>query len=121
VNASGYEPAGIGAIQAMACGTPVIGSNVGGQADAVIDGTTGLLIAPEHPAMLVSRLRRLLATPALLRGYGIAAADRARSRYCWERIAKETAAAYERCLPDFAAQEEAAEAADDLEALAVSV
>jgi D-inositol-3-phosphate glycosyltransferase len=120
VSASGYEPAGIAAIQAMACGTPVIGSAVGGQADAVIDGTTGLLIAPQHPAMLVSRLRRLLATPALLRGYGIAAADRARSRYCWERIAKETAAAYERCLPAFAAQEEAAEA-EDLEALAVPV
>ena len=116
------EPAGIGAIQAMACGTPVIGSAVGGQADAVIDGTTGLLIAPQHPAMLVSRLRRLLATPALLRGYGIAAADRAKSRYCWERIARETAAAYERCLPAFAAQDEAAEAeAEDLEGLAVSV
>lgn len=120
VSAAGYEPAGIGAIQAMACGTPVIGSAVGGQADAVIDGTTGLLIAPQHPAMLVSRLRRLLATPALLRGYGIAAADRAKSRYCWERIARETAAAYERCLPAFAAQDEAAEA-EDLEALAVSV
>jgi D-inositol-3-phosphate glycosyltransferase len=120
VSASGYEPDGIAAIQAMACGTPVIGSAVGGQADAVIDGTTGLLIAPQHPAMLVSRLRRLLATPALLRGYGIAAADRAKSRYCWERIARETAAAYERCLPAFAAQEEAAEA-EDMEALAVSV
>jgi D-inositol-3-phosphate glycosyltransferase len=120
VSAAGYEPAGIGAIQAMACGTPVIGSAVGGQADAVIDGTTGLLIAPQHPAMLVSRLRRLLATPALLRGYGIAAADRAKSRYCWERIARETAAAYERCLPAFAAQDEAAEA-EELDALAVSV
>lgn len=120
VNAAGYEPAGIGALQAMACGTPVVASAVGGQADAVIDGTTGLLIAPLHPSMLVSRLRRLLATPALLRGYGIAAADRARSRYCWERIALETAAAYERCLPALAASEEAAEA-EDMEALAVSV
>ncbi len=87
----------------------------------MIDGTTGLLIAPQHPAMLLSRLRRLLATPALLRGYGIAAADRAKSRYCWERIARETAAAYERCLPAFAdAGGEAAEA-EDLDALAVSV
>jgi D-inositol-3-phosphate glycosyltransferase len=120
VNAAGYEPAGIGAIQAMACGTPVIASAVGGQADAVIDGTTGLLIAPQHPAMLVSRLRRLLATPALLRGYGIAAADRAKSRYCWDRIARETAAAYERCLPTFAAVDEAAES-EEMEGLAVSV
>jgi D-inositol-3-phosphate glycosyltransferase len=123
VSATGYEPAGLGAIQAMACGVPVIASAVGGQADAVIDGTTGLLVAPQQPAMLLSRLRKLLATPALLRGYGIAAADRAKSRYCWERIARETTAAYERCLPAFAVAEEAAEAAeaDDLDALAVSV
>jgi len=120
VSAAGYEPAGLGAIQAMACGTPVIASAVGGQADAVIDGTTGLLIAPAHASMLVSRLRRLLATPALLRGYGIAAADRAKSRYGWERIARETAAAYERCMPAFAAHEEAADA-DEAEAFAVSV
>jgi D-inositol-3-phosphate glycosyltransferase len=120
VSASSYEPSGIGAIQAMACGTPVIASAVGAQADAVIDGTTGLLIAPDHAAMLASRLRRLLATPALLRGYGIAAADRARSRYAWDRIGRETTAAYERCLPAFAAQEELAEA-EDLEAESVSV
>jgi len=120
VSAAGYEPAGIGAIQAMACGTPVVASAVGGQADAIIDGTTGLLIAPRHPAMLVSRLRRLLATPALLRGYGIAAADRAKSRYGWDRIARETAAAYERCLPAFAAQAETAEA-EEIEELAMSV
>jgi glycosyltransferase involved in cell wall biosynthesis len=120
VNAAGYEPTGIGAIQAMACGTPVVASAVGGQADAVIDGTTGLLIEPQHASTLVGRLRRLLATPALLRGYGIAAADRARSRYGWERIARETTAAYERCLPSFAAQEEPTEA-DENEELAVSV
>jgi hypothetical protein len=49
--------------------------------------------------MLAHRLRRLLATPALLTAWGIAAADRARSRYSWDRIGRETAAAYERCLP----------------------
>jgi D-inositol-3-phosphate glycosyltransferase len=120
ISAAGYEPSGLGAIQAMACGTAVIASAVGGQADAVIDGTTGLLVAPDHAGMLVQRLRRLLATPALVRGYGIAAADRARSRYSWERIARETAAAYERCLPTCAAQEELAEA-EEIEAFAVSM
>ena len=120
VSVSSYEPSGISAIQAMACGTPVIASAVGAQADAVIDGTTGLLIAPDHPAMLASRLRRLLATPALLRGYGIAAADRAKSRYSWERIGREAAAAYERCLPTFVPQEELAED-QELDAVAVSV
>ena len=41
----------------------------------------------------------LLATPMLLQGYGIAAADRARSRYSWDRIGQETLAVYERSLP----------------------
>ncbi|HXW43144.1 MAG TPA: glycosyltransferase [Streptosporangiaceae bacterium] len=124
VSAAPYEPTGTAAIQAMACGTPVIASAVGAHRDAVIDGTTGLLIAPEHPAMLIQRLRKLLSTPALLDAYGIAAADRARSRYSWERIGRETAAAYERCLPTAAPSDELAEdlaEAEGLEALAVSV
>jgi D-inositol-3-phosphate glycosyltransferase len=121
VSATGYEPSGLGAIQAMACGVPVIASAVGGQADAVIDGTTGLLVASQQPGMLLSRLRKLLATPALLRGYGIAAADRAKSRYCWERIAMETIAAYERSIPALAAQDEEAADVEDVDTIAVSV
>jgi glycosyltransferase involved in cell wall biosynthesis len=98
VSASPYEPSGLAALQAMACGTPVVVSAVGGHLDAVIDGTTGLLVAPLDPAGLARQLRRLLATPALLEGYGIAAADRARSRYAWERIGSETLAVYQRLL-----------------------
>jgi glycosyltransferase involved in cell wall biosynthesis len=98
VSSSCYEPAGTAAIQAMACGTPVVVSCVGGHADAVIDGITGLLVAPEHPAMLAHRVRGLLARPVLLQALGIAAADRAWSRYSFARIARETAGAYEHCL-----------------------
>jgi glycosyltransferase involved in cell wall biosynthesis len=98
VSASPYEPAGTAVVQAMACGTPAVVSAVGAHTDAVVDGITGLLIAPEHPAMLAHRVRMLLARPALLQAYGIAAADRARSRYSLHRIGQETAAAYERCL-----------------------
>jgi glycosyltransferase involved in cell wall biosynthesis len=99
VSATSYDPAGLAAIRAMSCGLPVVASAVGGQRDAVIDGITGLLIAPDNPAMLVQRLRALLARPAMLQAYGIAAADRARSRYCIDRIGQETAAAYQRSLP----------------------
>jgi glycosyltransferase involved in cell wall biosynthesis len=121
VSASAYEPTGLPAIQAMACGTPVVAAAVGGQRDAVIDGTTGLLITREHLGTLAPRLRRLLATPALLAAYGIAAADRAASRYSWERIASETTSAYERCLPGHAVEELAeAEEFAELEAMAMS-
>jgi D-inositol-3-phosphate glycosyltransferase len=98
VSAALYEPDGTAAIAAMACGTPVVASAVGAHVDAVVDGITGLLIAPEHPAMLAHRVRMLLSRPALLQAYGIAAADRARSRYSQARICQETAAAYERCM-----------------------
>ncbi len=99
VSATSYDPGGLAAIRAMSCGLPVVASAVGGQRDAVIDGITGLLVAPDNPAMLAQRLRALLARPAMLQAYGIAAADRARSRYCIDRIGQETAAAYKRCLP----------------------
>ncbi|HXB49632.1 MAG TPA: glycosyltransferase, partial [Streptosporangiaceae bacterium] len=121
VSATSYDPTGLAAIRAMSCGLPVIASAVGGQRDAVIDGITGFLVAPEHPAMLVLRLRALLARPAMLQAYGIAAADRARSRYCIDRIGQETAAAYERCLPRTAPREDEladTEEAEDLRGVA---
>jgi D-inositol-3-phosphate glycosyltransferase len=97
VSAARYEPFGAAAISAMACGTPVVANAVGAYADAVIDGTTGLLLPPGGPEVFVMRIRDLLSTPMKLTAFGIAAADRARSRYHWERIAAETVAAFERC------------------------
>jgi glycosyltransferase involved in cell wall biosynthesis len=91
-----YEPAGTTSLQAMACGTPVIAPPVGGHVDAVVDGTTGILIPPDRPALLAQRIRQLLAHPMLIEAYGVAAADRARSRYSWDRIAGETLAVYDR-------------------------
>ncbi len=98
VGASRYEPSGIGALQAMACGVPVVVPAVGALSDAVVDGVTGLLVDPDNAAMLVHRIRSLQARPVQREALGIAAADRARSRYDLGRIARETVAAYEWCL-----------------------
>jgi glycosyltransferase involved in cell wall biosynthesis len=82
--------------EAMACGTPVIASAASGaHRDAVIPGHTGFLVPPGDHAVLGRRIRQLLGSPVLFEGYGIAAANRARSRYAWERIAEETLAVYE--------------------------
>jgi D-inositol-3-phosphate glycosyltransferase len=89
-----YEPSGTTSLQAMACGTPVIAPALGGHIDAVVDGTTGIFIPPGQPALLARRIRQLLAHPMLIEAYGMAAADRARSRYSWDRIATETLAVY---------------------------
>ncbi len=91
-----YEPSGVTSLQAMACGTPVLAPPVGGHVDAVVDGTTGILIPPGRPALLAQRIRQLLAHPVLMEAYGVAAADRAKSRYSWDRIADETIAVYDR-------------------------
>jgi glycosyltransferase involved in cell wall biosynthesis len=91
-----YEPAATTSLQAMACGTPVIAPPVGAHVDAVVDGTTGILVPPDRPALMAQRIRQLLAHPMLMEAYGVAAADRVRSRYSWDRIAGETLAVYDR-------------------------
>jgi D-inositol-3-phosphate glycosyltransferase len=62
----------------------------------VVDGTTGLLVTPGQPKALARRIRKLLANPMLLDGFGIAAADRAQARYSWERVGRETIALYQK-------------------------
>ena len=96
VDMSWYDPFGMSCLEAMACGTPVIASAIGGHFDTVVDGTTGVLVPPGQPGALARRIRRLLASPMLLEGYGIAAADRAQARYSWDRVARETVAVYDR-------------------------
>lgn len=98
VNISSCDPAGVLAVQAMACGTPVVATAVGGQMDAVLDGTTGILVPPGRPALLAQRIRQLLGHPMLLEAFSVAAADRARSRYSWDRIAHETLNVYDSAL-----------------------
>jgi glycosyltransferase involved in cell wall biosynthesis len=98
VNVNQHEPSAITSIQAMACGTPVVASAVGGQVDAVVDGTTGILVEQGRPALLAQKIRALLAHPMQLEAFSVAATDRARSRYSWDRIAHETLAVYDTAL-----------------------
>jgi D-inositol-3-phosphate glycosyltransferase len=97
VSAARYAPLGLTALRAMACGVPVVATSVGGPADAVIDGTTGMLVPPGRPDLMARRLRGLIGSPMQMTALGIAAADRARSRYQWDRVANETTAVYQRC------------------------
>lgn len=81
-------------LEAMACGLPVIAVSSSAHQDAVLDGTSGYLVASTQPAPLTRRIRQLLASP-LREGMAIAAATRARDRYSWARIGTETLAVYE--------------------------
>lgn len=81
-----YEPFGITPVEAMACGTPVIGSAVGGIAHTVRDGVTGLLVPPEDPAALAGSLAALAEDPPLRLKLGRAARVRAQ-QFTWARVA----------------------------------
>lgn len=77
------EGYGMTAREAMAYGRPVVATAVGGLADAVSDGVTGLLVSPGSPAELRSALRRLLDDPQLAAQLGATAREVARRDYSW--------------------------------------
>ena len=82
------------ALEAMACGVPVIATGVGGLVDTVLDGVTGALVPPRDVARLAEELRALLEDPARRTKFGRAGVRRARSRYDWATIAHDTVRAY---------------------------
>ncbi len=81
-----YEPFGITPVEAMACGTPVIGSNVGGIKSTVVDGETGFLIPPKDPGRLAEKLAYLYHHPEKLRELGEQAVCRANRHYTWGKV-----------------------------------
>jgi phosphoheptose isomerase len=93
-----YEPFGITPVESMACGTPVIGSNVGGIKFTVRDGETGSLVAPNDPDALAERIAHLYRHPKLLSVYRRQAIRRANDLFTWEKVAAAVAEVYEDVL-----------------------
>jgi glycosyltransferase involved in cell wall biosynthesis len=83
-----YEPFGITPVEAMACGTAVIGSRVGGIKSTVLDGQTGFLIPPQDPEALTGRLHLLYRDADLRQRLGDRGRERAASDYTWRSIGK---------------------------------
>src|SRR5207248_2444481 len=92
------EGYGVVARQAMAHARPVVATAVGGLAEAIEDGTPGLLVAPGDPAGLRAAVERLLSDAGLRARLGAAARERVRGRYSRDAAAIATLAAYEASL-----------------------
>ena len=90
-----YEPFGITPLEAMASGTPVIGSNVGGIKFTVRDAETGYLVPPRDPAAVAERLAHLYRHPKLIRSLGEQAVRRVNEEFTWTRVATAMAEVYE--------------------------
>lgn len=95
-----YEPLGIVNLEAMACETAVVASDVGGIPEVVADGVTGTLVGydPDDAAGYADRLAEavtaLLADPETARRYGMAGRQRCVERFSWARSAAETFEVY---------------------------
>ena len=85
-------------LEAMAAAKPIVASRVGGLAEAIIDGETGLLVARENERALATALRTILDDRALGARLGDAARERYRSRYTITHMAASRRAAWERTL-----------------------
>jgi glycosyltransferase involved in cell wall biosynthesis len=102
---SHYEPFGLVTIEAMACGTPVVGSDVGGLQFTVVPEQTGLLAPPKDVAAFAAAIDRILLNPEWRNTLGQAARKRVANTFSWDGVAAQLGQLYETLL------EEASEAA----------
>jgi alpha-maltose-1-phosphate synthase len=88
------ELLGLSILEAMASGTPVVASAIGGIPEIVIDGETGFLVPPGDLDELRERLDQILKNPGLAQRLGANARQHALDRFTWERVAERCLAAY---------------------------
>ena len=95
---SHYEPFGLVAIEAMACGTPVVASDVGGLKFTVIPEETGLLVPPQDTAAFAAAIDRILTDELWATQLKEQASVRVRQNFSWSGVAIELSNLYRRLL-----------------------
>ena len=93
-----YEPFGITPLEAMACGTAVIGADVGGIKYSILDGKTGLLVPPKDPQALADKINELLMRRPVLEEMGRNGIKRVQALFTWERVAQLMSRLYDKAI-----------------------
>jgi glycosyltransferase involved in cell wall biosynthesis len=88
------ELLGLVLLEAMACGTAVICTDVGGMPEIVDNGVTGFIVPPNDPSALRERIMTILDTPGLAGSMGSAARERVLERFTWRAVAESCVTAY---------------------------
>ncbi len=89
---------GIVALEAMACGRPVVANAVGGVRDTVRDGITGFLVPPGNPGALSAALEKVIESSDLGTRMGKAGRDTVIKHYTWPNVAGQAAAVYRKVI-----------------------
>ena len=93
-----WEGLPLALLEAMACGLPVVATQIAGAADVVEEGVSGLLVPPGNAAELAQAMATLLADPARRAAYGAAGLEIVRRNYSFDRVNRELGALYARLL-----------------------
>jgi glycosyltransferase involved in cell wall biosynthesis len=91
---SHYEPFGLVAIEAMACSTPVIASDVGGLQFTVVPEETGLLAPPKDEVVFAEAIDRILSNPDWRNQLGQRARQRVEDKFSWDGVAHQLSDLY---------------------------
>ena len=91
------EAVSLSALESLACGTPVLSTNVGGLPDVVIPNHTGWLVQPRRSDQIADQLQKLLRVDkSILRQMGEAGRELVIDSYGWESVAKKVSGQYEK-------------------------
>lgn len=96
-----YEPFGLVPLEAMACGSPVVASRVGGMEWTVKDGKTGFLVPPQDAHAFAQKIQLILADAPLrqtLKEHGI---DRVKHMFSWETVGDQMSSLYHDVLIEY--------------------